>query len=466
MSLYSNLPPETGKESDHDVIPNSSNGRRIKLKTDSWSVKTLLKPAVRLKPKSVSSNSNSTIVGEPRSSPDIKKSKSRVENRHSSSPESPKAKETVKSKSLLKKRRAEDADLSDRSDVSTGTPAKKKKKSKKRVTFSKDTKKHDAEGPNKYHILSRNLAETNAAHLLHHDPSHQHLASSIYNAQEAEMEQALQAVVQQREQLIREREDRERAERERPLEPYDPARPNDYEEYCRERLQKQRHRAEEERLKVLEDHQRKQTEAFKSQNRAATAKSLSLSGEEAYLRRVAMSQGGSPAAGTGVPGSADQAPAAEGPKKGVEIIGKKSFAAKMMSKMGWKEGEGLGIQKQGITSMLVHGAGNTLMEENRMRSKVMCLMNLVGKGEVDESLLPETKLECERFGTVLDCALHEDKRITCPPEEAVTIFVKFGAEIYCEQAILSMNGRFFGGRIVRAMYFDETRFDKRGFECE
>lgn len=47
-----------------------------------------------------------------------------------------------------------------------------------------------------------------------------------------------------------------------------------------------------------------------------------------------------------------------------------------------------------------------------------------------------------------------------PPHEAVRIFVQFGAEAAAAAAIADLNGRFFGGRVVAAGYFDEARFGR------
>lgn len=49
---------------------------------------------------------------------------------------------------------------------------------------------------------------------------------------------------------------------------------------------------------------------------------------------------------------------------------KKSFAARMMEKMGWKHGEGLGVNKQGITAPLV-------AKKTAMRSGVIVQVRIV-----------------------------------------------------------------------------------------
>lgn len=184
--------------------------------------------------------------------------------------------------------------------------------------------------------------------------------------------------------------------------------------------------------------------------------------------------------------------------------GKKSFADKMMKKMGWNEGEGLGKEGQGITAPLiaqktdattakivqanplqrpVHappvkplaaptvniprpGAAappsrpgqNTVFTRPGAPSKVLFLTNLVGKGEVDEDLEEEIRDESSKYGTV------EKVRIVEAPlladNEAVRIFVLFKDVAEARQAHHKFNGRFFGGRTVQARFFDVGRFER------
>lgn len=92
-------------------------------------------------------------------------------------------------------------------------------------------------------------------------------------------------------------------------------------------------------------------------------------------------------------------------------------------------------------------------------SPVILLTNMVGPGEVDDALQEETAAECEKFGAVVRCLIFEIKNRNVAPEEAVRIFVKFGAKESAERALKDLHGRFFGGRQVRGQFFDEARFD-------
>ncbi|KAG1688149.1 hypothetical protein DVH05_004019 [Phytophthora capsici] len=93
-------------------------------------------------------------------------------------------------------------------------------------------------------------------------------------------------------------------------------------------------------------------------------------------------------------------------------------------------------------------------------SRVVLLLNMVGPGEVDDELQDEVKGECsETYGPVTKCTIYEATgRI--PPEEAVRIFVQFKNSGDATKALTGLNGRFFGGRKVKAVYYDEGKFDR------
>ncbi|XP_015514058.1 splicing factor 45 [Neodiprion pinetum] len=179
--------------------------------------------------------------------------------------------------------------------------------------------------------------------------------------------------------------------------------------------------------------------------------------------------------------------------------GASSVAAKIMAKYGFKEGQGLGKKEQGMSVALqvektskrggrIVGEREQLMpppppmvpspplpvapvpqpvvpqeepsitEIMKSPSKVVLLRNMVGPGEVDEDLEPEVKDECNtKYGDVSRVMIHEVMDV--PAEEAVRIFVEFKRIESAIKAVVDLNGRFFGGRQVRAGFYSCEKLD-------
>jgi len=163
-------------------------------------------------------------------------------------------------------------------------------------------------------------------------------------------------------------------------------------------------------------------------------------------------------------------------------------AEKMMAKMGYKEGDGLGRNKQGMSIALQvektgKRIGRIIHEKDGLdlemppsvvapvsnapvvgipadvmknMSKVILLTNMVAPGDVDEDLEQETKEECAKYGEVNKCVIYElpDRSL----DEAVRIFLEFKTLPSAIKALTDLNGRFFGGRSVRATFYDFDKF--------
>lgn len=82
---------------------------------------------------------------------------------------------------------------------------------------------------------------------------------------------------------------------------------------------------------------------------------------------------------------------------------------------------------------------------------------MVGPGDVDTELEPEVKDECNtKYGEVIRVIIHEFPDAVS--EEAVRIFVEFKRIESAIKAVVDLNGRFFGGRQVRAGFYNVDRF--------
>ncbi|KAG2304031.1 hypothetical protein Bca52824_032682 [Brassica carinata] len=211
---------------------------------------------------------------------------------------------------------------------------------------------------------------------------------------------------------------------------YDPARPNDYEECRREKKRKAEMKRE---LDKRRHEEKRETEP---------PPPLNISGEEAWKRRGGRSRSAS---------SSSSPPPETSPS------GQMTAAERMMAKMGWKQGQGLGKSEQGITTPLMakktdRRAGVIVnASENKVKSvsisgeptRVLLLINMVGPGEVDDELEEEVGSESN-----------------FPTHEAVRIFVQFSRPEETTKALVDLDGRFFGGRTVRATFYDEVKFSK------
>eukprot|EP01104_Vermistella_antarctica_P013193 TRINITY_DN3961_c1_g1_i2.p1 TRINITY_DN3961_c1_g1~~TRINITY_DN3961_c1_g1_i2.p1 ORF type:complete len:307 (+),score=68.99 TRINITY_DN3961_c1_g1_i2:695-1615(+) len=235
--------------------------------------------------------------------------------------------------------------------------------------------------------------------------------------------------------------------------------------------------------------------------------SLQISGEDAFLRRgqIGRGRGITPPSsagrgrGRGDGGVSDArsgggrrgsgADGGRGTDRGRGRGSSDSWAEQQLKKYGWEEGKGLGKAGQGISAPLLHkktapnqgviveeskpaapagrGRGATVpswLKKRKVQSTVVLLQNMVGPGEVDGDLESETGNECAKYGKVDGCTIIELKGDNVSAEEAVRIFVKFESLPAAEKAFGDLNGRYFGGRQVKASYFDEYRYDRKDFQ--
>ncbi|XP_076461353.1 poly(U)-binding-splicing factor PUF60-like [Babylonia areolata] len=91
---------------------------------------------------------------------------------------------------------------------------------------------------------------------------------------------------------------------------------------------------------------------------------------------------------------------------------------------------------------------------------VMVLRNMVGVEDLDDDLKDEVTDECEKFGTVKRVIIYQEKQSEEENAEVIVkIFVEFSKQEEVDKAVSSLNGRFFGGRVLTAEKYDQEMFN-------
>ncbi|KAI8621105.1 hypothetical protein BC830DRAFT_1095816 [Chytriomyces sp. MP71] len=177
-------------------------------------------------------------------------------------------------------------------------------------------------------------------------------------------------------------------------------------------------------------------------------------GDEAYLRRMAMSRGVAPAAQVTDNTSASNIMDWTSTNVPTTTLEPRRKEVKPTQRQG-----PVPPPQQTPQAAPIRSATSTTISAPATMTRVVLLRNMVGPGEVDNELRDETATECSKFGPVERVQIYEARGSSVRADEAVSIFVKFRDAVAAVEAKSKMDGRFFGGRNVRAMFFPEARFD-------
>eukprot|EP00096_Caligus_rogercresseyi_P010491 TRINITY_DN3843_c0_g1_i3.p1 TRINITY_DN3843_c0_g1~~TRINITY_DN3843_c0_g1_i3.p1 ORF type:complete len:418 (-),score=134.48 TRINITY_DN3843_c0_g1_i3:874-2127(-) len=298
-----------------------------------------------------------------------------------------------------------------------------------------------------------------------------------------------------------------------PVNEYDPLWPNDYEKVISDirdmKRQSQDDGAEQKKRRYTESSRDRARERFNQTNLSPSSSGFSRrrhsddeEDDERRNNRRRRDRRSNPGPSSGGAAIAPPPSLTETSNPGGNTVDKGGgmagldVAAKIMAKYGYKQGQGLGREEQGISMALsvektskrggrivqekdckpeespgdeygggggtpasVGGGKPSITDMMKNPSKVVLCKNMVGPGEVDEFLEPEVKEECnEKYGDVIKVVIYEFSNSSAE-ENAVRIFIEFKRVESAIKAVVDLNGRFFGGREVQANFYDCEKFN-------
>merc|ERR1719481_1645997 len=133
------------------------------------------------------------------------------------------------------------------------------------------------------------------------------------------------------------------------------------------------------------------------------------------------------------------------------------------------EGEPVPLKQQEEMQIRGKSARQMVMQRlmgarGKVESVVLLLKNMVGPDEVDEELQEEIQQECGKYGKVENVIIYQEKQDDSEDAEVhVKIFVEFSSSIEAKKAKSALDGRFFGGRTISALIYDQELYDQQDF---
>ncbi|EAU88587.2 DRT111 [Coprinopsis cinerea okayama7 len=225
-----------------------------------------------------------------------------------------------------------------------------------------------------------------------------------------------------------------------------------------------------------------------------TAPSLENKAEEMKKQAAAIAARLSAMASAGAATSASPTPPVQTPEEDAvdKRPGQPGFGARLLAKYGHKEGQGLGADGSGIVNPLTleqvasggKGKGKgppgpkigKIINNNEDRrakedlvrfgepSRILVLTNIVDPNDADdEDLRQDIGEECSKNGTVERVLVHVVDPLPPNFAEAVRVFVVFAGPAGAWKSVRELDGRYFGGRSIRARYYPEAKFRQGDF---
>ncbi|XP_076367734.1 poly(U)-binding-splicing factor PUF60-like isoform X3 [Tachypleus tridentatus] len=120
------------------------------------------------------------------------------------------------------------------------------------------------------------------------------------------------------------------------------------------------------------------------------------------------------------------------------------------------------LQQQENMVLKGSNARHILMQKlmKRQESLVVVLRNMVGVEDLDDELESEVTDECGRFGNVNRVIIYQEKQSEEDDADIIVkIFVEFSQSSEAIKARDALNGRYFGGRTVKAELYDQILYE-------